>query len=149
MATMNRVALLVVLAAAAACGGKKPEAEEPGGPLIDTQATTGDPTDRSGEMIPPEKMEEITRLLDRRRMIVSRCLSEAVDSGELPKGARGKVTLEIVIAPSGRTSKVEVLQSTIDSPSVQGCVKSKVSEIAFPELPRSYETSYTYAMEVN
>lgn len=150
MAKMNKVVLLVVLAAAAACGGKnKGGAEEGGGPLIDTQATTGDPTDRSGQMIPPEKMEEITRLLDRKRMIVSRCLSEAVDSGELPKGSRGKVTLEIVIAPSGKTSKVEVLQATINSQSVQGCVKSKVEDITFPELPRSYETSYTYAMEVN
>jgi hypothetical protein len=145
---MKTMALLVVLAAA--CGGKnKGDAEEGGGATIDTQATTGDPTDRSGSMIPPEKMEEVNSLLDRKRMIVSRCLSDAVDAGDAPKGSRGKITLEIVIAPSGKATKVEVLKTSIESAAVQGCVKQKVEDITFPEMPKQYETSYTFAMEVN
>lgn len=140
--------LLVVLAAA--CGGKnKNDAEEGGGPLIDTQATTGDPTDRSGEMVPPEKMDEINNLLGRKQMIISRCLSTAVEAGEAPKGARAKVTLAISIAPSGEPSKVEVIKSSLDVASVQGCVKRHVEEMTFPTLPKQYETSYTYAMEAN
>jgi hypothetical protein len=147
--TMKKVLLLVVLAAAA-CGSKnKNNAEEGGGATIDTQATTGDPTDRSGNMVPPEKMEEVNALLGRKQMIVSRCLSTAVEAGEAPKGARAKITLEISISPSGQVTRAEVIKSTLDVKSVQGCVKKHVEEIAFPTMPKQYETSYTYAMEAN
>jgi hypothetical protein len=145
---MMKAVLLVVLAAA--CGGKhKNDAEESGGGTIDTQATTGDPTDRSGNMVSPEKMDEIDHLLARKQMIVSRCLSTAVEAGEAPKGAKAKITLEISIAPSGQPTTVEVLKSSLDVKSVQGCVKKHVESITFPTLPRQYETSYTYAMEAN
>ena len=143
---MKKLLLLVVLVAA--CGGKNKGADE-GGATIDTQATTGDPTDRSGEQVPPETMDEIVSLLNRKQMIVSRCLSTAVEAGELPKGARGKVTLAIAIAPSGKTQSVEVIKSTIDVKSVQGCVKRHVEEITFPTVPSVYNTSHTYAMEAN
>ena len=145
---MKKMLLLVVLAAA--CGGKnKNDANEGGGGTIDTQATTGDPTDHSGNMVPPEKMEEVNALLGRKQMIISRCLSTAVEAGEAPKGAKAKVTLEISIAPSGQVTKAEVVKASLDVKSVQECVKSHVREIAFPTLPKQYETSYTYAMEAN
>ena len=144
---MKKMILIAVLAAA--CGGKNKGADEGGGATIDTQATTGDPTDRSGEMVPAEKMDEVNQLLDRKRNIVSRCLSDAVERGEAPKGARGKITLEISISTGGKPIKVEVLKSTIDVVAVQGCVKRKVEDITFPTMPKQYDTSYTYAMEAN
>jgi hypothetical protein len=146
MTMTNQVLLLVVLAAAA-CGGKKKDPES--GATIDTQATTGDPTDRSGSMVAPETMDEINNLLGRKQMIVSRCLSTAVEAGEAPKGSRGKVTLEISISPAGKAERVEVIKSSIEAKSVQGCVKRHVEEITFPTLPKQYDTSYTYAMEAN
>jgi len=148
MIKMNIVVVAVL--ALAACGNKnKNDAEEGGGATIDTQATSGDPTDRSGSMVPPEKMEEVNSALLRKNNIISRCLSQAVDNGSVPKGTHGKVTVELSIAPSGQATKVEVIKSSIESKEVQGCVKRHVEEIAFPELPKQYETSYTYAMEAN
>jgi hypothetical protein len=144
---MKKMLILAVLAAA--CGGKNKGADEGGNGTIDTQATSGDPTDRSGEMVPPEKMDEVKTLLDRKQMIVSRCLSDAVTAGEAEKGARGKITLDISISPGGKATKVEVIKSTITAKTVQGCVKRKVEDIAFPTLPKQYDTSYTFAMEAN
>lgn len=147
---MMKNGLLLVVLAAAACGSKnKNDAEESGGATIDTQATTGDPTDRSASMVPAEKMDEVNQALSRKQMIVSRCLAQAVEAGEVPKSTHGKMTLEISIAPSGKATKVDVVKSSIQAVSVQGCVKKKVEEITFPELPKQYETSYTYAMEAN
>lgn len=141
---------VTVLLVAAACGGKnKNDAEEGGGATIDTQATTGDPTDRSGSMVPPEKMDEVQQALSRKQQIISRCLSQAVEDGTAPKGARGKITLEIKISPAGHATSVEVVKTSFESVEVQGCVKKKVEEVAFPTLPKEYETSYTYAMEAN
>lgn len=150
--TMTKTSLLVVvLAATAACGGKtKNDAEESGGgATIDTQATTGDTTDRSSQMVGPEKMDEVNRALQRKQMIVSRCLASAVEAGDEPKNSHGKVTLEISISPSGQASKVNVIKSSFKAQSVADCVVRKVEEIAFPELPKQIETSWTYAMEAN
>lgn len=145
---MKNLVLLVVLAAAA-CGSKnKNGAEEGGGGSIDPNATTGDPTDRSGEQVDPRSMDEVNQLLDRKRMIVSRCLSQAVEAGNAPKNARGKITLAIVIENTKATS-VEVIKSSIESKEVQGCAKRKVEEMTFPQMSKRYETSYTFAMETN
>ena len=145
---MTKKLFLLAVLTVAACGGKnKNDAEE--GATIDTQATTGDPTDRSGSMVPPEKMDEIANLLSRKQMIISRCLSTAVEAGEAPKGTHAKITLAIKISPSGHADQVDVIKSTIDIKSVQGCVKRHVEEIAFPTLPKVYDTSHTYAMEAN
>ena len=53
---MNMKKLLFLVVLAAACGGKQKGADE-GGATIDTQATTGDPTDHSGNMVAPETMD--------------------------------------------------------------------------------------------
>ena len=147
---MKNALIVVAVLALAACGSKnKNDTNEGGGATIDTSATTGDPTDRSGEQVPPEKMEEVNSALLRKNAIISRCLSTAVENGTVPKGTHGKVTVELSISPAGSATKVDVVKSSIESKEVQGCVVKHVEEIAFPQLPKQYETSYTYAMEAN
>ena len=108
--------LLVAVLVAAACGGKHKGAnDEGGGAIIDTQATTDDPTDHSASMIPPEKMDEVNSALMRKNQIISRCLSAAVEAGEAPKGTHGKVTVELSISPAGQATKVNVVKSSIES----------------------------------
>ena len=98
-------------------------------------------------MVPPEKMDEVTRTLDRKRQVMSRCLANAVDAKELPKNSSGKVTIELVIGTGGKADSVKVVRSTLESKTLTECVISHVKEIEFPELPRAYETSYTYGFE--
>ena len=147
---MTKHMILLVVLAAAACGGKNKNNADTtgGGPTIDPNMSSGDSTDRSGD-VDPTKLDEVNQLLERRRNIVSRCLSNAVEAGEAPKNARGKVTLEIKIGTDGKASSVEVIKSSIESKEVQGCVKRKVEEIEFPHMNKAFETSYTYAMETN
>ena len=139
---------MVVAAAVllAACGGKK-ESNEPkmndgtlGGPHQDAP-------DQSGRMVSPEKMDEITRLLQRKGNIISKCLSRAVDNKELPKNSRGKITLDIVISPAGKADTVKIIKASLDSASLHDCVIGHVKEIQFPELPTTFPTSHTYAFE--
>ena len=144
---MTKTMLLLVVFAAA-CGGKNKNDSNEGG-TIDPNASSGDPTDRSGSMVSGEKMDEINNLLQRKQMIVSRCLATAVEAGKAPKGTRGKITYEISIAPDGKATKVEVIKSSIEVKEVQGCVKRHIEEIQFPTLPKQYDTSWTYAMEAN
>jgi len=142
-------ALFLVAVLGAACGGSKKSEDTTTSDVttIDPNATSGDTTDRSGSMIPPEKMDEITRLLDRKRPTVSRCLTMVVDNQALPKGSRGKMTLGITISPNGKASSVKVIKDSLDSKPLEDCVIGKVQEIEFPQLPSQYETTYAYAFE--
>ncbi len=140
--TIARAAVVVALWTAAACGGS-PAATTPVEPVI---ASPGAGEPAGGEQVAPEAMDEINRNLERKRPIVSHCLAIAVDNKELPKSSRGKVTLELVIAV-GKAQSVKVVRATLDSKSLNDCIIKHVQDIAFPTLPKPYETSYTYGFE--
>jgi hypothetical protein len=144
---MKKILLLAILAA---CGGHKSSGPtEPSGPSVMGVEDKGDPTDRSGAMIPPEKMDEIQNDLKRKQMIISRCLAEAVEAGEAKKNTHGKVTVELVVSTSGKAENVKVVKSDIPAQSVLDCTKKHVESIEFPQIPKQFETSFTYAMEAD
>jgi len=128
-----------------ACGGT-PAATTPAGGATGAEARPAGASS-SDEGVPSEKMDEITRILGRKQSVMSRCLATAVDSKELPKNSAGKVTLEIVISPAGKADSVTVVRATLASKVLTDCVIAHIKEVQFPELPRSYETSYTYGFE--
>jgi hypothetical protein len=141
--TTSTIRLMMIASLALGCGGKQ----------ADTTPTSGGATERAeapaagSEMVPPEKIDEINRSLERKRPVMSRCLAIAVDNKELPRNAAGKVTVEIVIAPSGAAESVKIVRATLESKMLSDCVISRVKEIPFPQLPRSFETSFTYGFE--
>ena len=139
----------LVIASLVACGGGGKKDPNEGGGDGDVVNNEGGGDDGGGGdvMVPPEKMEEINVRLNRKRPTVARCLSDAVEAGEAPKNARGKITLEFVISPAGRAGDIRVANATFENEFVRNCVIEKVQEIAFPELPKSLEWSYTFAFE--
>ncbi len=144
---MKKILLVAILAA---CGGHKSSGpNEPSGPSVMGVQDQGDPTDRSGGMIPPEKMDEVQTDLKRKQMIISHCLAEAVEAGNAKKNTHGKITVELVVSTSGKAENVKIVKSDIEAQSVQDCTKKHVEEIEFPQLPKQYETSFTYAMEAD
>jgi len=124
-----------------ACGGGDKHADTTPPPSGEAAAPTGD------VQVPPEKMDEINRSLERKRPIMSHCLAIAVDNKELPKNSAGKVTVELVIAPGGKAESVKIVRASLESKTLAECVIKHVQEIQFPDLPRPYETSYTYGFE--
>jgi hypothetical protein len=135
------VATAFVAALVVSCGGKPTPATPAGG------GTAGARSDDSAAMVPPDTMDEIQRILDRKRQSMSRCLALAVDNKELPRNAKGKVTVELVITPDGRASDVKIARATIESKSLDDCLISRVKETQFPDVPRAFPTSYTYGFE--
>jgi hypothetical protein len=144
---MKKILLLAVLVG---CGGHKAASNtEPSGPSVMGVQDQGDPNDHSANMIPPEKMDEVQNDLKRKQMIISRCLADAVEAGEAKKNTHGKITVEIVVSTSGKAQNVKVVKSDIEAQSVLECTKKHVESIEFPQLPKQYETSFTYAMEAD
>jgi hypothetical protein len=125
----------------AACGGGSHADTTPAPPAGDP-ATAG-----ASDQVPPEAMDEINHDLDRKRPIMSHCLAIAVDNKELPKNSRGKITLDITIAPGGQASNIKIVNATLESKTLGECVIHHIQEIQFPAIPKPFETSYTYAFE--
>lgn len=136
---------LLLTAAAAlaltACGGKSKSES--------TAAADSSPAAESsgGNVVGPETMDEIRRALDRKRNVVARCLAPAIDGGELPKNARGRITLGFVISPAGKASDLQVVKSSLTSKILTDCVMGHVRDIEFPQVPEPLPWSYTYGFE--
>lgn len=131
------------------CGGGQRADTTPaaGGGGGEAQVSQGGDPGGGGDAVPPDKIDEINRQLSRKRAVMSRCLAVAVDNKELPKNARGKVTVEIVISPSGTADTVKIVRASVESKMLDDCIIGHIKEIGFPQLPRSFETSYTYGFE--
>jgi hypothetical protein len=146
--TMKRTALFIAVLVACGGGNKKDQTTPP--PTGDGDGeTTPPPRGDDTAMIPAEKMEEIPRVLDRKRQIVSRCLAIAVDNRELPKSTHGKITLEFVISPAGKAQEIKIIKADFESKSVQDCVIRHVTDAQFPDLPKPVPWSYSFAFEAN
>jgi hypothetical protein len=141
-------ALVAAAATAAACGGGKPTGTTTPAENNDEGGGGGAPAGgQSGDVVPPELADEITRSFERKRASVSRCLSAAIDAKELPRSSRGRMTLNVVIVPGGKAGEVSVAKTSLESPLLTECVVGKVKEIIFPEVTKPYPTSYSYAFE--
>lgn len=144
MKKMIPCALILATSAtlATACGGGGKSSGE-----TTPDPTEAKPADESGAVVSNETMDEIRRALDRKRNVVARCLTPAIDAGELPKNARGRMTLELVITPAGKATDIKVIKTSIDSKMVADCVIERVGEIEFPSVPDALPWSYTYGFE--
>lgn len=144
----TRWQLVAVVTMMIGCGGHKSQPAAPSGGGGDgggeAEASDGD-----NGMVPPETFDKIKEALDAKRLVVSRCLSDAQLAGQASKSARGKVVLEFVVTPGGKAKDLKVQESSVGSKSVEDCVVAHVQDIGFPDVPKDVEYSYTYAFESN
>lgn len=138
--------LLIALVLAAGCHHKQTSTDD--GEEHQAPVGKGDgPVYTEGSQIPPEKMDEVNRMLQRREPSVSRCLAMVVDNKDLPKNSRGKMTVSMTIGTNGTASDLKVDSDTLNSKPLEDCVVGKIKEIPFPQVPKPYPTSYTYGFE--
>jgi hypothetical protein len=139
MTSMSFGLCALIASLAVGCGG--------GSHADTTPAPVDHAAPEQSEQVPPEKMDEINRDLDRKRPIMSHCLAIAVDNKELPKSSRGKVTVDLTIGTNGKAENLKIVSTTLESKTLAECVTHHIQEIQFPELPKPFETSYTYGFE--
>jgi len=140
----------IVIAGLCACGGgQKTSTATGGGGGGGGEEVWGDSggDGASDAVVGPERMDEIKGLLDRKRTAAARCFADAVNHGKVAKNARGHVMLGFVITTGGKATQFKVLETSLDSPDVEGCVIKKVESIDFGALPHDLDWSYTYAFE--
>jgi hypothetical protein len=142
---------LGIAVALAACGGKNKSSDtgpdNGGGGGGGGDDTAENPCGDSTGMCSPETLQEIQSDLDRKRDPATRCLTNAIDGGDVDKNAHGSIAVDFVITPDGHAKNVTITKSTIDAQSVQDCVKKLVENISFPSVPKDLDWSYTFAFE--
>lgn len=138
---MAKFSLRLLLTLLVACGGHKASDT-----TVDPGRTGGG---SDGDIIPPEKMDEVDQSLRRRSTQISHCLAVAINGGEVKRGTRGRITYAIRIGTDGHAASVSVVKSEIETQSVVDCATTLVKDTSFPTLPKSYETSFTYGLDAN
>jgi hypothetical protein len=141
-----RQTLFAVLVVAGCGGGKGASSSREPVHVDDVDGEIAEGSD-GDTVVAPERMDEIKAQLDRKRVVVARCLPDAIDAGQAAKNARGRITFEFVISPAGKAQSIKVAEATLDSEMVQDCTKQHIASIDFGALPRSLEWSYTYSFE--
>lgn len=134
-------AILLAALAIGCGGGDKKAAEEPA-PAPAQPAEPGEDT-----LIPPEKFDAIQTFFERKRRVVSRCFSEAVDSGELGKNAKGFVTVQMIITEDGTLSDMSVAESSLESDSLHRCIIEYLTKWTVTTLPKPLDYTYTFSFQ--
>ena len=134
------VAVFLVAVLSPGCGGSKKTTEQPTGG--DTEI---EPQGEDDTLIPPEKLDAIKSFFDRKRKVVTRCFTEAVQAGELGKNAEGYVTVKMTILASGELKNVAIADASLDSARLHECLVAYVQGWTVTDLPKSLDYTYTFA----
>ncbi|RMH42203.1 MAG: hypothetical protein D6689_08885 [Deltaproteobacteria bacterium] len=131
---------------ATACGGSQQPEREPPPPPPDAAPAAYDDVDDT--LVDPMTIDEINLALERRAPQVSRCYARAIESGALPRTAKGVVVVELTIARDGSPQDVHVLPaSTLKAPPLADCVVREIRDARFPSLPKPLPMTYSYKLE--
>ncbi len=141
--------VMVSLVLFAACGGGGGSKKEETTPEGDDDTSVDDGGGEEDEMIPPERMDEITRALERKQNTAgTRCLERAIDNGELKKNARGSIQFNFVITAAGQATDLDVVKNSFEeSPMFLECMTELMHSIEFGSLPRDLPWSYKFKYE--
>ena len=97
------------------------------------------------ELIPARKLEEIERFFQRKNRFVSRCFNDALEAGEIPKGTRrAYITVSMTIARDGTPQNLRVAEASVSSPTLERCVRDRVSKWTITALPKALDYSYSF-----
>lgn len=136
-----RASILCVALAACGGGSSRGGAVEPSG--------DGDVEPGGGDAMPDEAtLDEIQAALERKRIPVSRCLSDAIEAGDVPKSTgRVKMTVGFTIGTDGAARDVAITETSLDNATVMKCVEATVGEIEFPRLEQPLPWTFQYLFQ--
>ena len=113
-----------------------------------TSKTTNGQADNGGNNaeISGELLDELKRFFDRKRRVVTRCYSDALQAGQLNVD-QAHVTIGLRVLPGGRADKVHVVNSSVTSAALTDCVINYVKSWTYIEVPKALDYSYRFGFE--
>jgi len=120
-----------------------------------TRKTTPDDDEQSAPIeakgtgdsaIPPEQMEEITQLLDRKRQDVAHCWTDEA-TRQHNRNLTIDLMLRLTVGTGGRAQRVEIVKNSVNSKEFNECVITMVKNFDFPAIPSSVELTWPYSFK--
>jgi hypothetical protein len=138
---MIRILATTLLGAAlAACGGKSQGAAEPVTPSGEAE----DEGEGESKLIPDEDLEAVTLYFDRKRTVVSRCFTDAMDAGETGDAKEFFITVTVKVFPNGKAKNVRFSDATVRSERVESCVRDHIEKWTLPQVKQPFDYSHRY-----
>jgi outer membrane biosynthesis protein TonB len=96
--------------------------------------------------LPGEKVEELNDYFTKKGTRVARCYQQELERrGD--RSLTGKVTVKMRIGTDGKASRVEVLETTLNTPSVEQCIIQDIQGWSLPELPNAVVWTWTFEFQ--
>lgn len=96
------------------------------------------------ELIPPEKLEAVNTLLERKRFGTSRCVQAAQDAGQLQPAESIKVSVSFFVGTAGKAHDAKITEGGGRAAALETCLVEFIEGLTFEALPRDVEFSQTY-----
>jgi hypothetical protein len=124
------------------CGAGKKTAE---GPYMEAEDDDDGRDERAGdELMSEDTLDEIQRFFDNKRTVITRCFTSAIEAGEIPKNASGRLNLTVTITPSGKVKNVRITEIQPRSKSFEGCVVDTAGNWTVTTLSKPFDYSHSY-----
>jgi hypothetical protein len=135
--------LSFAMGAGPGCSGPgKDAAVGPGMEAVDEDE--GDYDSAGDELMAEDKLDEIQRFFDRKRTVITRCFTSAIDTGEIPKNASGRLNITVKITPAGKVTNVKITEIQPRSKSFESCVIDTASGWTVTTLSKPFDYSHSY-----
>jgi hypothetical protein len=132
---------------AAGCATSETQSKAKTSPDDDDQQSAPVEARGTGEnAVPPEQMEEITQLLDRKRQDVAHCWTDEAERTH-NRDLTVDLMLRLTIGVGGRAKNVEIVKNNIHSKQFDQCVVTMIKNFDFPAIPNSVELTWPYSFK--
>jgi hypothetical protein len=125
------------------CGGA-----DKGGPAMPNPDATGDGDgEGSGNsaLISDQDLEAVSLYFERKRNVISRCFSGAMDADEVEDKVREMyLTVTVTVYPGGKARNVRFSDATVRSDSIESCVREHIDSWTLPKVSQAFEYSHRY-----
>jgi hypothetical protein len=126
------------------CGGS--EKRGPAQPVSGEGEDEGSGEEGGGStLISDEDLETVRLYFERKRTVISRCFSDAMDGGEVDEEARELyLTVTVTVDPDGKARNVRFSDQTVRSDSIESCVREHIDKWTLPRVEQTFEYSHRY-----
>lgn len=130
-------------ASLAACGGKSQGSAQPAAPGGDGEPE-GEGESEGSKLISDEDLEAVTLYFDRKRTVVSRCFTDAMDEGDAGDARALYLTVTVKVLPGGKARDVRFSDATVRSEGIEACVREHIEKWTLPEVKQPFDYSHRY-----
>ena len=98
------------------------------------------------DVVPPEKLEEIELILERKQKDVAHCWTDEAERTH-NRNLVIDLMLKFTIEKEGRANDVQILKDSVSSKEFESCVLEMVKAFDFPAIPSSQEMTWQYKLK--